>query len=248
MTMDRIEKEKEFHNHRFEKDTREPLNKYYTIMQTTSSLYNEKLFKDCKGKRILEYGCGLGSAAFELARRGASVHGIDISDFAIKKAVEAVEAEGLSDRISFQVMNAEQLNFEDNYFDVVCGTAILHHLNLPQALSELHRVLKNNGKGIFLEPLGHNIFINAYRFLTPKLRTEDEHPLREQDLKLMKKYFPAINLNFFHLTTFFVLPLRNTFLFKPSLNFFSSLDNLLFSIEKLKYQAWQVVIEMIKQD
>jgi len=56
-------------------------------------------------------------------------------------------------------MNAEELKFADDYFDIVCGGAILHHLDLNKALSEIARVLKPDGKAIFVEPLGQILLL-----------------------------------------------------------------------------------------
>jgi hypothetical protein len=48
--------------------------------------------------------------------------------------------------------------------------------DLSLACSEIARVLRPGGPAIFVEPLGHNPLINAYRKRTPALRTVDEHP------------------------------------------------------------------------
>ena len=53
-------------------------------------------------------------------------------------------------------MDAHDLQFEDGTFDFVYGDAILHHLNMVPALDEIFRVLKPNGKILFVEPLDVN--------------------------------------------------------------------------------------------
>ena len=50
-------------------------------------------------------------------------------------------------------------------------------LNFLSVLNEISRILKPNGKLLFIEPLGTNPLINFYRKLTPKSRSKDEHPL-----------------------------------------------------------------------
>ena len=62
-------------------------------------------------------------------------------------------------------------------FDIAYGSGILHHLNLNKSLNELKRILKKDGKIIFIEPMATNPFINLYRKFTPNARTSDEHPL-----------------------------------------------------------------------
>ena len=51
-------------------------------------------------------------------------------------------------------MDAEHTNFPDNSFDVVTGSAILHHLNIENCYQELHRILKKDGHAVFKEPMG----------------------------------------------------------------------------------------------
>jgi ubiquinone/menaquinone biosynthesis C-methylase UbiE len=50
-------------------------------------------------------------------------------------------------------IDAENLPYMDKQFDVVFGVDVLHHLNSPVlALKEISRVLKENGRAIFIEP------------------------------------------------------------------------------------------------
>jgi ubiquinone/menaquinone biosynthesis C-methylase UbiE len=64
-------------------------------------------------------------------------------------------------------MNAEATTFPDNSFDLICGSSILHHLNLDKACAEIRRILRPDGGAVFIEPLGHNPLINMFRKLTP---------------------------------------------------------------------------------
>ena len=165
----RREREREFHNKPVD-DRWRKVEKFYDLTESSHALYHSLLLERCQGKRVLEYGCGEGSSAFLLAEQGAAVTGIDISDVRIEHAREqAAELEDPS--MSFEVMDAEALAFRDSSFELICGTSIIHHLDLARAFSELRRVLTADGVGIFLEPLGHNPLINLYRARTPELRT-----------------------------------------------------------------------------
>ncbi|MEX1013649.1 MAG: class I SAM-dependent methyltransferase, partial [Candidatus Paceibacterota bacterium] len=88
----RLKKERKFHNEAFSNNSRKATSKYYQAANSSKAFYYELIRKDVIGKKVLEYGCGPGSAAFELARGGASVTAIDISNVAIdltrKKAAE----------------------------------------------------------------------------------------------------------------------------------------------------------------
>lgn len=237
----RLHKEKEFHNKTFSDATRQKLGKFYSIAQISSNYYKQVLFSECSDKKVLELGCGPGNYSFQLVQNGAFVTGIDISEVAIEKAKMRFNNE-YKEKVNFQVMNAEALDFENDTFDILCGISILHHLHLPSVYPEIIRVLKPNGKAIFIEPLGHNPFINFFRFITPQLRTEDEHPLLMTDLDLAKSFFSAFELNFFHFLTFFAVPFHKTKLFLKILNFLSKCDQWMFrKIPFLQKYSWIVV-------
>jgi SAM-dependent methyltransferase len=237
----RVEREREFHDRAFADDVRAPAKRFYSVTRALSRWYGEELNLSPANGRALEYGCGRGSRAFDLARRGTSVCGIDISRVAIEQATERGRAEGLEDRLEFRVMDAEQLEFSDESFDLVCGSGILHHLNLERAYSEIARVLKPSGMAVFDEPLGHNPAINAYRRRTPELRTVDEHPLLMRDLTLAERFFGDVTTRFFTLTALVAVPLRDRQGFAPLLNFLDRLDAALFrAIPALRRNAWMV--------
>ena len=93
----------------------------------------------------------------------------------------------------FQKMDAHQLEFADGSLDMVFGVAILHHLEFDRALREIHRVLREGGKIMFVEPLRHNPVARLVRLLTPHARTPDELPLGRSELRLIAKNFETNN-------------------------------------------------------
>src|SRR6476659_2116669 len=129
-------REREFHNRTFADHTRDSVAKFYAVDGSSNAFYERYLESHGADRRVLEYGCGPGSYAFFLAQRGAQVTGIDISDVAIEQAADRARKEGLSG-CDFQVMNAESLAFPEGSFELVCGTGILHHLDLQKAAAEL---------------------------------------------------------------------------------------------------------------
>jgi SAM-dependent methyltransferase len=227
---------------RFVERPRRVCRKYYAADRASRQFYRQRLAAAEPGTRILEYGCGLGSSAFSLARQGCLVTGIDISAQGIRQARARAETEQLP--IRFEVMNAEELEFEDDSFDLVCGSGILHHLDLQRAYPEVARVATSAGRAVFLEPLGHNPLINLYRRATPALRTVDEHPLLIEDLRMAVSHFKAARATFFSLLTLAAVPLRETGLFEPILGTLERLDRLLFKIPLVRHLAWQVVLEL----
>ncbi len=240
----RYQRERDFHNQTFSAGGREEAGKFYAIVHRSWACYEELLRAHGAHRRVLEYGCGPGSNAFSLAYHGAIVTGIDISEVAIEQARQRAEREQLNS-VSFQVMNAEALEFPDHSFDVVCGRAIMHHLDLTRAFAELARVLKPDGVAIFIEPLGHNPLINLYRRLTPQMRTPDEHPLLMSDLEMARHYFGKIEMRFFHLQSLLAVPFRNRPGFESLLKLLDAADQALFKLMPFaRRYAWTVVLTL----
>jgi ubiquinone/menaquinone biosynthesis C-methylase UbiE len=144
-----------------------------------------RFVRESPNKIILDYGCGCGSNSLEYLHYGArKVFGIDISPVYISRAIELIRKTGYDNsHFDFRVMDAHVLNFEENTFDLVLGNGILHHLNTDIALKEVYRVLKPNGRMLFLEPLADNPLLKLFRRLTPFARTEDESPFTGKQIR-----------------------------------------------------------------
>ncbi len=241
--MDRLQKEMQFHDERFgsEDEARKAVKKFYLVNEHLRQRYEELVCQFGEGKDVLEYGCGAGGSLERWKQCNVqSITGIDISPKGIEKAASRAQALGMNARLL--VMNAEQTDFDDDSFDLVAGTGILHHLDLKAAYRELQRILKPDGHAIFIEPMGHNPVINWYRSRTPSMRTEDEHPLLMTDLDLLKQYFHHVKLEFFSLFTLLAVPLRRTFLFQPVYEICKVVDRAVLQIPGLERQAWTVII------
>jgi 2-polyprenyl-3-methyl-5-hydroxy-6-metoxy-1,4-benzoquinol methylase len=242
---ERIKREKDFHNDRFgtEDHVREPTAKYYSVMRPVKERYKKIIAESCEGKKVLEYGCATGGTTFSWARRGAKVFGIDISEEAVKKAKQAAAKENLD--VDFAVMNAEDLQFSNQSFDMIVGTGILHHLNLDRSYSELSRCLNQDGFALFIEPMGHNPLINFYRWLTPKMRTDDEHPFKTNDINLAKQYFEKVDVEYYNLLSISSIVFRNWKSYPSILAFANRIDQMLFSILPFtKRWAWMVILKL----
>jgi SAM-dependent methyltransferase len=239
---DRYRREAEFHDRTFAEHSRSQLQRFYSITGASRGYYRRLITRDCATKSILEYGCGPGSYGFHLAEMGAHVTGIDISPVAISLARQTSVDRGLD--IEWRVMNAEALDLPDASFDLVCGSAILHHLDLSRAVPEVKRVLKPSGRAVFYEALGHNPIINWYRHRTPQLRSSDEHPLREHDLRLISRHFDSVTVRTFHLTTLAAVPLRKSRAFPKVVSLLDAFDRGVFrAIPMLRKHAWSCVID-----
>jgi ubiquinone/menaquinone biosynthesis C-methylase UbiE len=237
---DRKTIEQRFHDDRYAGETRAGLDKYYEVMRASLGAFRELARSAALGADVLEYGCGAEPHAFEVAREAKSVRGIDISPVAIARARERAETEGLP--FEFAVMDAESLEFPDDSFDLVYGSAVVHHLDVRRALHEVARVLRPSGRAVFIEPLGHNPLINLYRRLTPELRTPDEHPLRLEELELARSFFETSDFRFYHFLSLAAVPFRSTRAFAPLLRRLDGADQALFNVTPLRRLAWYVVM------
>jgi ubiquinone/menaquinone biosynthesis C-methylase UbiE len=239
----RLAREAAFHDERFAEDTRAEADRFYAIARAAYVRYHALAIANVAGKRVLEYGCGTGAAAFAVGAAGGDAVGIDISPVAIEMARDTAAQRGVAERARFKVMNAEALDFPDQSFDRICGSGILHHLDLGRAYPEIARVLAPGGYAVFIEPLGHNPVINWYRRRTPHLRTEDEHPLLRADLHAASRHFGRVRPEFFHLATLAAVPLRGSRWFEPARRLLDGLDRaLLAPASPLRFNAWIAVL------
>ncbi|MFX0070674.1 MAG: class I SAM-dependent methyltransferase [Candidatus Hermodarchaeota archaeon] len=131
------------------------------------NLYSGNLFvleskipviEEFKAPKILDVGCGTGRISINLAKNlknGATITGIDIYD---EKAITGnsletiqknAKIEGVSDKTHFQYGSATNIPFEDNTFDIVNISFVMHEFSRNNsqdiAMREIYRVLKPNG-------------------------------------------------------------------------------------------------------
>jgi SAM-dependent methyltransferase len=238
-----LETEKAFHNKRFEGgDSRKAQLKYYWAIQPGSEEYYARVSELAAGVDVLDYGCSIGEASARLKGRCRSISGIDISEVAIEIA-RAKTGGGIA---SFSVMDAMNMSFPDESFDLVFGSGIIHHLDIEKSVSEVHRVLRPGGQAIFWEPLGLNPIINLYRLLTPEARTPDEHPLLPPDFRRMRRVFTTVHVKFFGFTTLVAVPLRDTRLGEASRRLLQSFDEIVCRMPFLQFLSWYSLIELQK--
>lgn len=243
---DRLVNEAGFHDQAFAQQTRQRTWKFYDVASDAYERYAELLAAGVtEGSRALEYGCGPGSHAFDIARLGASVNGIDISPVAIDLAREAAQREAPGARTTFDVMDAEHLAFPDASFDLVCGTSIIHHLDVDRAYAEVARVLKPSGVAVFLEALGHNPAINAYRRLTPALRTDDEHPLRMNDIAAARTHFETVQSEHFALLSLAAMAANGRPAFARLSTGLQRIDRAMFTaFPPIRRWSWMAVLKL----
>jgi tRNA (mo5U34)-methyltransferase len=83
------------------------------------------------GWRVLDVGCNAGFYTFELAKRGASVVGIDVDPHYLAQARWAAKEFGLEDRVEFRQMEVYEIARLDDEFDLVWFMGVFYHLRYP---------------------------------------------------------------------------------------------------------------------
>ena len=151
---------------------------------------------DLAGKKVLELGSGAGEGAVFMAKRGADVTATDLSSGMLDVVKSVAAVHGVT--VKTAICSASDLSqFDDEYFDIVYAANLLHHVDIPQCLDEVKRVLKPGGRGAFWDPVEHNPVIKIYRRMAEEVRTPDEHPIKRSDIKLFKERFSEVNYKFF---------------------------------------------------
>ena len=98
------------------------------------------LIKNYKnGTTLLDVGCGEGFFLFNASKAGYTTKGIDISQ-------DAAEYARREFGLNVEAKPFKELQFPENYFDVVTLWQVLEHVPYPlMVLKEVHRILKPGG-------------------------------------------------------------------------------------------------------
>uniref|UniRef100_A0A5B7B5L8 Methyltransferase type 11 domain-containing protein n=1 Tax=Davidia involucrata TaxID=16924 RepID=A0A5B7B5L8_DAVIN len=136
-------------------------------------------------KSVVDVGCGIGGSSRYLARKyGAQCQGITLSPVQAQRAQALAAAQGLADKVSFQVADALNQPFSDAQFDLVWSMESGEHMpDKAMFVGELARVAAPGATII--------IVTWCHRDLSPS-----EESLRPEEIVLLNKicgafYLPA---------------------------------------------------------
>src|SRR3989338_11112571 len=119
--------------------------------------------------KILDVATGTGAQAYELAKLGYDVIGIDLSREMLKQAIKKCNS---SLNLRFQQADATKLPFEDNSFEASSISLALHYMPYEidiLVLKEMKRVTKMNGDILivdYMEPKKHFIAKLSHPFVS----------------------------------------------------------------------------------
>lgn len=133
-----------------------------TQRQLTFYHYYHDIFKPlgANRKKILEVGCGRGTIIQYFARDGKRVYGIDSNPEAVTLAKQNFTQAALQGIL--EKGSAEQLRFNNKYFDMSVSVGLLEHCdNWQDILKEQYRVLKRGGLLAFIN-VPHKFSIQTF--------------------------------------------------------------------------------------
>jgi len=153
--------------------------------------------------KILELGCGDASLWNKNFNHIPSNWEITLTDFSDGMLKDAKKNLGEKrSRFNFKIVNAENIPFEEESFNVVIANHMLYHVpNINKALKEINRVLKSEGI-LFASTVGKNHMkeireiistFDIYSLTSESWEITDSFQL-ENGLKIVSEYFNMVEL------------------------------------------------------
>ncbi|MCF3109099.1 bifunctional demethylmenaquinone methyltransferase/2-methoxy-6-polyprenyl-1,4-benzoquinol methylase UbiE [Niabella sp. CC-SYL272] len=112
------------------------------------------MLKKYRPQQILDIATGTGDMALRAYKmlEPQQVTGVDISAQMLEVGRQKISREGLSDRITLEPGDSENLQFPNNRFDAAMAAfGVRNFENLEKGLSEMYRVLKPGGQLLIIE-------------------------------------------------------------------------------------------------
>ena len=143
--------------------------------------------------RVLELGCGdatMWLENYDLLPKDVEIVLSDISSGMIRDIDLKLKNDK---RFTFKVINGQCINFNDKTFDIVIANHVLFYLDdIPLALKEIHRVLKDNRdviygvvKNCFKEPVSNAVV----KLVEVVYDCGKEYCLTEEEFQTLKEWW-----------------------------------------------------------
>lgn len=155
-----------------------------------------------KGKDVLDFGCGTGEIATQIAFLGANrVYALDVTAGLLDSTRRRAELDGVADRI--QTVCGMIQDVEPRPVDVIIAFAVLHHcFPLENVMPALLRWLKPGGVFVAVEPVNYLVpleWLRNHSGIPTGPLDEGERKLRSEDLHYVASHFPQSQTTHFHL-------------------------------------------------
>jgi SAM-dependent methyltransferase len=164
----------------------------------------EWVFKNValKGKDVLDFGCGTGEIATQIAFLGANrIYALDVTPGLLDLTRRRAELDGVADRIE-TVFGMVQ-DIEPRPVDVIVVNKVLHHCcPLENVMPALLRWLKLGGVFVAIEPANYLAslrWLRDHSGISTDPLDDGERQLGEVDLQYIRSYFPQSQTIHFHL-------------------------------------------------
>lgn len=158
-----------------------------------------------KDDEILELGCGSGRFTIPILRRGYRLICMDTSG----SLLERLRQKMLTD-MDQELIHGDINTLDNEYgdrFDCVIGFFILHHISdLENTLKGIFKVLKNDGKAVFLEPNPFNPLYYLQMLLYKDMAWHGEKGILNMRYKKLKRLFGTAGFRRFKMTRFGFFP------------------------------------------
>jgi SAM-dependent methyltransferase len=131
----------------------------YTGRSKLEVLFGPRIWDEFAGKTVIDFGCGAGCEAVEIAQHGARrVIGLEMRENLIREARRRAEQTGVSDRCEFARETSEKA-------DVVLSLDSFEHFDDPAMVLQIIRALLKDDGTVIIEfgppwyhPLGGHLF------------------------------------------------------------------------------------------
>jgi cyclopropane-fatty-acyl-phospholipid synthase len=162
-----------------------------------------KLCLDRPGLSVLDIGCGWGGLALTLARDyGAQVTGITLSKEQLAEARSRAAAEGLADRVSFELLDYRAM---DRKFDRIVSVGMFEHVGVvhyraffdtvarslnPDGVALLHAIGRSDGPGFTNPWIAKYIFPGGYcPALSEVIPSVEKSRLIATDIEVLRLHY-----------------------------------------------------------
>ncbi len=167
--------------------------KYSTNKMGLSNWYFS-MYQINNGMKILELGCGTGSMWLEHKEVMAICKQIVLSDLSAGMLETAQKNIGEMNNVAYEVIDIQNIPYDDNYFDIVIANYMLYHVpDLHKAISEVSRVLRPGGY-FYAGTVGENgIMETIVKILDMDFVFENTFSL-ENGMKKIEPYFQTVEI------------------------------------------------------